>query len=205
MCQCVYQSVLNFSLSVVPQTNVIVSSEPPKTSSQEDTPLENLLSKWVAHIHTVCLVWTEVINVEILPNTTPHKQCWCCYCKTEIKYTSLITFSQSSVQTIECGQCQGLCVLHLPHYKSMFLCSTVAKRRQNTILVKVPGPEESQEEQESGSEASDSVSNGGHSSNAQNGQNVTLITLNSEGMTSHCWYRHRSTHMYRYVIAFVSF
>uniref|UniRef100_A0A3B4V1J0 Protein BANP n=1 Tax=Seriola dumerili TaxID=41447 RepID=A0A3B4V1J0_SERDU len=57
---------------------------------------------------------------------------------------------------------------------------TVTRRRQNTILVKVPGPEESQEEQESGSEASDSVSNGGHSSNAQNGQNVTLITLNSE-------------------------
>ncbi|KAE8296528.1 Protein BANP [Larimichthys crocea] len=86
---------------VVPQTNVIVSSENPK-ASQEDTPLENLLS------------------------------------------------------------------------------NTVARRRQNTILVKVPGPEESQEEQESGSEASDSVSNGGQSSNAQNGQNVTLITLNSE-------------------------
>ncbi|XP_051239361.1 protein BANP isoform X2 [Dicentrarchus labrax] len=87
---------------VVPQTNVIVSSETPKGPSPEDTPLENLLS------------------------------------------------------------------------------NTVTRRRQNTILVKVPGPEESQEEQESGSEASDSVSNGGHSSNAQNGQNVTLITLNSE-------------------------
>lgn len=71
-------------------------------------------------------------------------------------------------------------------YKFAFLFSTVTRRRQNTILVKVPGPEDSQEEQESGSEASDSVSNGGHSSNAQNGQNVTLITLNSEGMTSHC-------------------
>ncbi|KAM9352615.1 protein BANP [Symphorus nematophorus] len=87
---------------VVPQTNVIVSSENPKGTSQEDTPLENLLS------------------------------------------------------------------------------NTVTRRRQNTILVKVPGPEESQEEQESGSEASDSVSNSGHASNAQNGQNVTLITLNSE-------------------------
>nr|XP_046249963.1 protein BANP isoform X2 [Scatophagus argus] len=87
---------------VVPQTNVIVSSENSKGSSQEDTPLENLLN------------------------------------------------------------------------------NTVARRRQNTILVKVPGPEESQEEQESGSEASDSVSNGGHSSSTQNGQNVTLITLNSE-------------------------
>ncbi|XP_077359444.1 protein BANP [Festucalex cinctus] len=60
------------------------------------------------------------------------------------------------------------------------LSNTVAKRRQNTILVKVPGPEESQEEVDSGSEASDSVSNGGHPNNAQNGQNVTLITLNSE-------------------------
>ncbi|KAF7660211.1 hypothetical protein LDENG_00286320 [Lucifuga dentata] len=87
---------------VVPQTNVIVSSENPKVSGQEDSPLENLLS------------------------------------------------------------------------------NTVNKRRQNTILVKVPGPEESQEDQESGSEASDSVSNGGHSGNVQNGQNVTLITLNSE-------------------------
>ncbi|KAM3869867.1 protein BANP [Diretmus argenteus] len=87
---------------VVPQTNVIVSSDRPKGSGQEDTPLENLLS------------------------------------------------------------------------------NTVSVRRQNTILVKVPGPEESQEDQESGSEASDSVSNGGHASNAQNGQNVTLITLNSE-------------------------
>uniref|UniRef100_A0A3Q2T2E5 Protein BANP n=1 Tax=Fundulus heteroclitus TaxID=8078 RepID=A0A3Q2T2E5_FUNHE len=57
---------------------------------------------------------------------------------------------------------------------------TVARRRQNTILVKVPGAEESQEEQESGSEASDSVSNSGQSSGAPNGQNVTLITLNAE-------------------------
>ncbi|XP_041651859.1 protein BANP isoform X2 [Cheilinus undulatus] len=80
---------------VVPETNVIVSSEQSKSASQEDTPLENLLSK----------------------------------------------------------------------------------RRQNTILVKVPGPEESQEDQESGSEASDSVSNSGNSSNTPN---VTLITLNSE-------------------------
>ncbi|CAJ1056988.1 protein BANP [Xyrichtys novacula] len=84
---------------VVPQTNVIVSSEHPKGTSQEDTPLENLLS------------------------------------------------------------------------------NTVARKRQNTILVKVPGHEESQEDQDSGSEASDSVSNGGSSSNTPN---VTLITLNSE-------------------------
>uniref|UniRef100_A0A3B5MUM7 Protein BANP n=1 Tax=Xiphophorus couchianus TaxID=32473 RepID=A0A3B5MUM7_9TELE len=61
-----------------------------------------------------------------------------------------------------------------------WFCSTVARRRQNTILVKVPGAEESQEEQESGSEASDSVSNSGQSGGAQNGQNVTLITLNAE-------------------------
>ncbi|XP_015259937.1 protein BANP [Cyprinodon tularosa] len=60
------------------------------------------------------------------------------------------------------------------------LSNTVARRRQNTILVKVPGADESQEEQDSGSEASDSVSNSGHSSGAQNGQNVTLITLNAE-------------------------
>ena len=63
--------------------------------------------------------------------------------------------------------------------------STVGSgRRQNTILVKVPGPEESQEDQDSGSEASDSVSNSGNTSNTQNGQTVTLITLNSEGMSN---------------------
>ncbi|XP_075998193.1 protein BANP [Genypterus blacodes] len=87
---------------VVPQTNVIVSSETPKGSTLEDSPLENLLS------------------------------------------------------------------------------NTVNRRRQNTILVKVPCPDESQDDQESGSEASDSVSNGGNSGNLQNGPNVTLITLNSE-------------------------
>ncbi|KAM6960948.1 protein BANP isoform 2-T2 [Aplochiton taeniatus] len=85
---------------VVPQTNVIVSSERQKVTGQEDTPLDNLLS------------------------------------------------------------------------------NTASGRRQNTILVKVPMPEDSQEDQESGSEASDSVSNG--HANIQNTQNVTLITLNSE-------------------------
>lgn len=63
----------------------------------------------------------------------------------------------------------------------VFLISTTRKR-QNTILVKVPAPDESQEEQESGSETSDSVCNGGQSLNTSNGQNVTLITLNAEGM-----------------------
>lgn len=56
------------------------------------------------------------------------------------------------------------------------------RRRQNTILVKVPGTEE---DQESGSEASDTVSNGGQSNNAS--QNITLITLNSEGMNPHVY------------------
>ncbi|XP_077953745.1 protein BANP isoform X4 [Gasterosteus aculeatus] len=103
---------------VVPQTNVIVSSEHPKGTNDEDNPLENLLS------------------------------------------------------------------------------NTVTRKRQNTIMVKVPAPDESQEEQDSCSDASDTVSNGGQSSNAQNGQNVTLITLNSEGhlfhkfrITESDWYR----------------
>ncbi|XP_029697030.1 protein BANP isoform X2 [Takifugu rubripes] len=86
---------------VVPQTNVIVSSENTKETKHEETPLENLLS-----------------------NTT--------------------------------------------------------RKRQNTILVKVPVQDESQEEQESGSETSDSVCNGSQSLNTPNGQNVTLITLNAE-------------------------
>ncbi|KAL2093729.1 hypothetical protein ACEWY4_011041 [Coilia grayii] len=59
------------------------------------------------------------------------------------------------------------------------LSNTVGGRRQNTILVKVPAHEESQEEQESGSETSDSLPSGGQGS-AQNHNNVTLITLNSE-------------------------
>ncbi|XP_028814561.1 protein BANP isoform X2 [Denticeps clupeoides] len=58
------------------------------------------------------------------------------------------------------------------------LSNTVGGRRQNTILVKVPVHEESQDDQESGSEASDSVSNSGQA--GQNPNNVTLITLNSE-------------------------
>ncbi|XP_060771018.1 protein BANP isoform X2 [Neoarius graeffei] len=58
------------------------------------------------------------------------------------------------------------------------LSNTVGRGKQKTIVLKVPGPEESQEDQESGSEASDSVSNSGQS--AQNANNVTLITLNSE-------------------------
>ena len=56
-------------------------------------------------------------------------------------------------------------------------------RRQNTILVKVPVHEESQDEQESGSEASDSMPGSGQGS-AQNHNNVTLITLNSEGKSA---------------------
>ncbi|XP_071272573.1 protein BANP-like isoform X2 [Salvelinus alpinus] len=76
------------------------------------------------------------------------------------------------------------------------LSNTVGGRRQNTFLVKVPAPEDSQEDQESGSEASDSVSNSGQTNNAQSTQNVTLITLNSEGhlfykfgITESDWYR----------------
>ncbi|XP_041965093.1 protein BANP isoform X1 [Alosa sapidissima] len=57
------------------------------------------------------------------------------------------------------------------------LSNTVGGRRQNTILVKVPAHEESQDEQESGSETSDSMPGPG---SAQNHNNVTLITLNSE-------------------------
>ncbi|XP_012513130.1 PREDICTED: protein BANP isoform X2 [Propithecus coquereli] len=57
----------------------------------------------------------------------------------------------------------------------------VPGRRQNTIVVKVPGQEDSHHEDgESGSEASDSVSNCGQSGSQSIGSNVTLITLNSE-------------------------
>uniref|UniRef100_A0A9L0RPX7 Protein BANP n=2 Tax=Equus TaxID=9789 RepID=A0A9L0RPX7_HORSE len=57
----------------------------------------------------------------------------------------------------------------------------VPGRRQNTIVVKVPGQEDSHNEDgESGSEASDSVSNCGQSGSQSIGNNVTLITLNSE-------------------------
>lgn len=64
-----------------------------------------------------------------------------------------------------------------------FLHSAVPGRRQNTIVVKVPGHDDSHNEDgESGSEASDSVSNSGQLGNQSIGNNVTLITLNSEGM-----------------------
>ncbi|XP_062857621.1 protein BANP [Trichomycterus rosablanca] len=66
-----------------------------------------------------------------------------------------------------------------PLTTNYLLGSTVGRTRQKTIVLKVPGPDESQEDQDSGSEASDSVSNSGQSS-GQNISNVTLITLNSE-------------------------
>ncbi|XP_062479695.1 protein BANP isoform X7 [Pezoporus occidentalis] len=57
----------------------------------------------------------------------------------------------------------------------------VPGRRQNTIVVKVPGHDDSHNEDgESGSEASDSVSNSGQIGSQSIGNNVTLITLNSE-------------------------
>ena len=84
---------------------------------------------------------------------------------------------------------------HMLSFGLVCVPSTVGSgRRQNTILVKVPGPEESQEDQDSGSEASDSVSNSGNTSNTQNGQTVTLITLNSEGMALARTGTHASTH-----------
>lgn len=55
-----------------------------------------------------------------------------------------------------------------------------ARGRQNTIVVKVPGQEDSHNEDGSGSEASDSVSNCGQSGSQNIGNNVTLITLNSK-------------------------
>nr|XP_021146394.1 protein BANP [Columba livia] len=61
------------------------------------------------------------------------------------------------------------------------LSNAVPGRRQNTIVVKVPGHDDSHNEDgESGSEASDSVSNSGQLGSQSIGNNVTLITLNSE-------------------------
>ncbi|XP_048402268.1 protein BANP isoform X5 [Stegostoma tigrinum] len=62
------------------------------------------------------------------------------------------------------------------------LSNSVPGRRQNTIIVKVPGHEDSHtEDVESGSETSDTVSNSGQSGGQNLAPNVTLITLNSEG------------------------
>nr|XP_013810138.1 PREDICTED: protein BANP isoform X3 [Apteryx mantelli mantelli] len=77
------------------------------------------------------------------------------------------------------------------------LSTAVPGRRQNTIVVKVPGHDDSHNEDgESGSEASDSVSNSGQLGGQSIGNNVTLITLNSEGhlfykfgITESDWYR----------------
>ncbi|NXG00884.1 BANP protein, partial [Sakesphorus luctuosus] len=61
------------------------------------------------------------------------------------------------------------------------LSNAVPGRRQNTIVVKVPGHDDSHNEDgESGSEASDSVSTSGQGSSQSIGNNVTLITLNCE-------------------------
>ncbi|XP_043562743.1 protein BANP isoform X2 [Chiloscyllium plagiosum] len=61
------------------------------------------------------------------------------------------------------------------------LSNSMPGRRQNTIIVKVPGHEDSHtEDVESGSEASDTVSNSGQSGGQNLAPNVTLITLNSE-------------------------
>ncbi|XP_004704563.1 protein BANP isoform X2 [Echinops telfairi] len=61
------------------------------------------------------------------------------------------------------------------------ISTAVPGRRQNTIVVKVPGQEDSHNEDgESGSEASDSVSTCGQSGSQNIGSNVTLITLNAE-------------------------
>ncbi|XP_053557219.1 protein BANP [Bombina bombina] len=54
-------------------------------------------------------------------------------------------------------------------------------RRHNTIVVKVPGVDDSHnEDNDSGSEASDTLSNCGQSGSTNIGNNVTLITLNAE-------------------------
>ncbi|XP_063293693.1 protein BANP isoform X1 [Pelobates fuscus] len=60
------------------------------------------------------------------------------------------------------------------------LNSTASGRRHNTIVVKVPGPDDSHNDDDSGSEASDTLSNCGLSGNSNATNNVTLITLNSE-------------------------
>ncbi|XP_069757936.1 protein BANP isoform X2 [Narcine bancroftii] len=61
------------------------------------------------------------------------------------------------------------------------LSNSMPGRRQNTIIVKVPGHDYSHSEDvESGSETSDTVSNNGQSGGQNLAPNVTLITLNSE-------------------------
>lgn len=88
-----------------------------------------------------------------------------------------------STQQRESGLSQ--CTTHVlsqPGLLCLFPTSAVPGRRQNTIVVKVPGQDDSHNEDgESGSEASDSVSNCGQPGSQNIGSNVTLITLNSEG------------------------
>lgn len=88
-----------------------------------------------------------------------------------------------STQQRESGLSQ--CTTHVlsqPGLLCLFPGSAVPGRRQNTIVVKVPGQDDSHNEDgESGSEASDSVSNCGQPGSQNIGSNVTLITLNSEG------------------------
>ncbi|CAN2389230.1 Btg3 associated nuclear protein [Pristimantis euphronides] len=60
------------------------------------------------------------------------------------------------------------------------MLNSASARRHNTIVVKVPGPDDSHNDDDSGSEGSDTLSNCGQSGNSNMGSNVTLITLNSE-------------------------
>lgn len=79
---------------------------------------------------------------------------------------------------VQSMECRAIIDNYL-YINTHLICSTVGRTRQKTIVLKVPGPDESQEDQDSGSEGSDSMSNSGQS--GQNVNNVTLITLNSEG------------------------
>ncbi|XP_073411024.1 protein BANP isoform X2 [Dendrobates tinctorius] len=60
------------------------------------------------------------------------------------------------------------------------LNSASGGRRHNTIVVKVPGTDDSHNDDDSGSEASETLSCCGQSGNSNVGNNVTLITLNTE-------------------------
>lgn len=86
------------------------------------------------------------------------------------------------MQQLIASLCLSVVLLSQHWWCFCFLLSAVPGRRQNTIVVKVPGQEDSHNEDgESGSEASDSVSTCGQSGSQNIGNNVTLITLNSEG------------------------
>ncbi|XP_016141095.1 protein BANP-like [Sinocyclocheilus grahami] len=191
---------------VVPQTNVIVSGDRPKTR-EETSPhasdsLENLLSNTVGRGRQKTIVLKVPIQEEV-----PEDQESGSETSDSVSNSGQPLSQNTNNVTLITLNSEGkihkwivFCLKISPVIITVtyaFICAkkslmksliqevfTVGRGRQKTIVLKVPIQEEVPEDQESGSETSDSVSNSGQPL-SQNTNNVTLITLNSEDLLGH--------------------